>query len=244
MLKTLDGALALLTHFTARQPSWGVRELSRESGVHHAVVQRVLATFAARGFLVQDAAGRYGLGLRCYELGQVVRKTFSPAEVVQPALDALARESGETVFLSWLDGDEGLCTDMAHGQHQLRFSIEPGQRFALDAGAHAKAILAFQPEAFRRRVAQQSILPPQEQERLEERLARIRADGWAYTCEEAAASVAGLAVPLRSRDSRAVIGSLSIAGPLQRLDEHALPRLLDALRTARDTIGPVAGFLR
>ncbi len=75
MLKTLDGALALLTHFTARQPSWGVRGLARHSGVHHAVVHRVLATFAANGFLVQDAVGRYGLGLRWFELGQVIRKT-------------------------------------------------------------------------------------------------------------------------------------------------------------------------
>lgn len=242
MLKTLDGALALLTHFTARQPGWGVRELSRESGVHHAVVQRVLATFAAHGFLVQDdVTGRYSLGLRCYELGQTVRKTFSPAEVVQPALDALARESGETVFLSWLDAHEGLCTDMAHGRHPLRFSIEPGQRFALHAGAHAKAILAFQPESLRRRVAGESNLSP---DALETHLGRIRADGWAFTREESTVSVAGLAVPLRSRESRAVIGSLAIAGPLQRLDEQALPRLLDALRSARDKIGPVAGFLR
>ncbi len=55
-----------------------MRELARESGVHHAVVHRVLATFAANGFLVQDAAGRYGLGLRWFELGQVMRKTSRP----------------------------------------------------------------------------------------------------------------------------------------------------------------------
>ncbi|KAF7964195.1 IclR family transcriptional regulator [Cupriavidus sp. UYMU48A] len=241
MLKTLDGALALLTHFNAQQPSWGVRELARESGVHHAVVHRVLATFAANGFLVQDAVGRYGLGLRWFELGQSCARPFARPEVVQPALEALALKCGETVFLSWLDGDEGLCTDIAQSQHQLRFSIEVGQRFALDAGAHAKAILAFQPEALRQRVAQRA--GPSAQE-LEARLAQVRADGWAYTCEESAATVAGLAVPLYSRDTRTVVGSLAIAGPLQRLDEHALPRLLDALRAARDTIGPVTGFLR
>ncbi|MBF6988568.1 MULTISPECIES: IclR family transcriptional regulator [Cupriavidus] len=237
MLKTLDGALALLTHFTARQPSWGVRELARESGVHHAVVHRVLATFAANGFLTQDSVGRYGLGLRWFELGQVMRKAFSPAAVVQPALEALAQESGETVFLSWLDGHEGLCTDIAQSQHQLRFSIEVGQRFALDAGAHAKAILAFQPEAFRRQVIGDA---PE----LAAQLAQVRADGFAYTCEESAATVAGLALPLHHRDTQAVVGSLAIAGPLQRLTREAVPRLLEALRAARKTIGPVAGFMR
>lgn len=237
-LKTLDGALALLTHFTVRQPTWGVRELAKHSGVHYAVVHRVLATFAANGFLVQDAAtGKYSLGLRLFELGQVVRKSFSPDEIVRPVLEKLAAQSGETVFLSWLDGHEGLCVGLVQSQHQLRFSIEVGQRFSLDAGAHAKAILAFQPEAFRRQVTGDAPEP-------EARLAQIRADGWAYTCEESAATVAGLALPLRHRDTRAVVGSLAIAGPLQRLTPEAVPRLLEALRTARNTIGPVAGFMR
>ncbi|MGO4154973.1 IclR family transcriptional regulator [Cupriavidus sp. YAF13] len=221
-LKTLDGALALLTYFTVRQPTWGVRELAKHSGVHHAVVHRVLATFAANGFLLQDAAsGKYSLGLRLFELGQVVRKTFSPAEVVQPVLEKLAAQSGETVFLSWLDGHEGLCVGMVQSQHQLRFSIELGQRFALHAGAHAKAILAFQDDAFRARV-----------------LENARQRG------EAAASVAGLALPLWSRDQAEVVGSLAIAGPQQRLNEESVPRMLEALREASRRLEEVVGFGR
>ena len=221
-LKTLDGALALLTYFTVRQPTWGVRELAKHSGVHHAVVHRVLATFAANGFLLQDAAsGKYSLGLRLFELGQVVRKTFSPAEEVQPVLEKLAAQSGETVFLSWLDGHEGLCVGMVQSQHQLRFSIELGQRFALHAGAHAKAILAFQDDAFRARV-----------------LENARQRG------EAAASVAGLALPLWSRAQAEVVGSLAIAGPQQRLNEESVPRMLEALREASRRLEEVVGFGR
>ncbi|MGT2493392.1 IclR family transcriptional regulator domain-containing protein [Cupriavidus basilensis] len=51
--------------------------------------------------------------------------------MVQPVLEKLAEQSGETVFLSWLDGHEGLCVGMVQSQHQLRFSIELGQRFPL-----------------------------------------------------------------------------------------------------------------
>ncbi|WP_416051196.1 IclR family transcriptional regulator [Cupriavidus basilensis] len=244
MLKTLNGALGLLTHFSVRQPSWGVRELAKHAGIHHAVVHRVLATFAANGFLVQDAAGRYGLGLRWLELGQATRKAFSPSEVVQPALEALAAQSGETVFLSWREGFEGLCTDIAQSPHQLRFSIEVGQRFPLFAGAHAKAILAFQDEALRLQVYRAGGLQDAAVDALEAQLTRIRADGWAHTREEAAAAVAGVAVPLWSRDRRAVVGSLGIAGPLQRLDIQAVPRLLDAMRRAKGPIEEVAGFIR
>jgi IclR family acetate operon transcriptional repressor len=244
MLKTLDGALALLTRFTLREPTWGVRELAKETGTHHAVVHRVLATFAANGFLTQDSAGRYSLGMRLFELGQVAHRTFAPSDVVQPALDALAHESGETVFLSFIDGAEGVCTDMAQSRQQLRFSIELGQRFGLVAGAHAKAILAFQTDAVRAAVYREAGLLDTNTADIEARLATVRADGFSHTSEEAAATVGGLALPLWSRDRTRVIGSLAIAGPAQRLAGEAIPRLLDEMKKARDVIEPVVGLTR
>lgn len=245
-LKTLDGALTLLSCFTVQQPAWGVRALAKHSGVHPAIVHRVLATFAANGFLVQDAeSGKYSLGLRLFELGQVVRKTFSPAEVVQPILRTLAEQSGETVFLSWLDGEEGLCVGIEQSQHQLRFSIELGQRFPLYAGAHAKAILAFQGDevcahAYARGLAEDANGMP-DQDTFAARLAEIREKGYAYTHGESSTNVAGLALPLRSRGSTTVIGSICIAGLDTRLTPDAVPALLEplsnAVRLLRDVVG-------
>jgi IclR family transcriptional regulator, acetate operon repressor len=241
MLKSLSGALQLMTYFTARQPVWGVRELAKASGVHYAVVHRVLATFAESGFLVQDEVGRYALGLRWFEMGETARKAFSPSDIVQPALERLAQQIGETVFLSWLDGHDGLCVDIVQSQHELRFSIELGQRFALYAGSHGKAILAFQPEALREQVYAAA---GQDGAAVETHLARIREDGWAHTQGETAPGVAGLAVPLWSKDRATVVGSLAISGPQQRLTEDAIPRLLEALRAAQAAIAGVVGFIR
>jgi DNA-binding IclR family transcriptional regulator len=69
-------------------------------------------------------------------------------------------------------------------------------------------------------------------------------DGWSHTREEAAATVAGLAVPLWSRDRRRVVGSLAIAGPVQRIEGEAVPRLIDALKKTREAIEPVVGLTR
>jgi DNA-binding IclR family transcriptional regulator len=44
----------LLKSFTRENPVWGVRELSKESGMSHSVVYRILATFEKQGFLVKD----------------------------------------------------------------------------------------------------------------------------------------------------------------------------------------------
>lgn len=252
MLKSLSGALQLMRYFTAEQSVWGVRELAAASGVHRAVVQRVLATFAEEGFLVQDDLGRYALGLRWFELGEIVRHTLSPTDVVKPALSRLAQQTGETVFLSLLDGHEGLCLDMAHSGQPLRFSIEEGQRFALDTGSHGKAMLAFQSSTLCDEVCQKAHQQAREhahrhvpdRQVLDAHLARIRETGWAYTSEEAVPGVSGLAIPLWSKDKRTVIGSLAIAGPVQRLDEQAVPKFLDALHEARQTVERAIGLIK
>lgn len=246
MLKTLSGALNLMRYFTQSQPAWGVRELAKASGVHHAIVHRVLATFAAQGFLIQDAQGRYTLGLRWFEMGEIVRRSLSPADVVEPVLHRLAEQSGETVFLSLLDGNEGICLDIAHSEQQLRFSIEEGQRFALHTGAHGKAILAFMPVE---RVNEICALARQEgylieRSALDAQLRLVKQAGWAFTREEAATGVAGVAVPLLSRDGKTIIGSLAISGPLQRLDETTSAHLIDVLQDARRRIEPVLGLIR
>lgn len=250
MLKSLSGALQLMRYFTAEQSVWGVRELAAASGVHRAVVQRVLATFAEEGFLVQDELGRYALGLRWFELGEIVRHTLSPTDVVKPALSRLAQQTGETVFLSLLDGHEGLCLDMAHSGQPLRFSIEEGQRFALDTGSHGKAMLAFQSVALCDEVCRKAQEHPHahghkiDRAALDAHLARIREAGWAYTSEEAVPGVSGLAIPLWSKDKRTVVGSLAIAGPVQRLDEQAVPKFLDALHEARQTVERALGLIK
>ncbi|HAF2412832.1 TPA: IclR family transcriptional regulator [Salmonella enterica] len=246
MLKTLSGALRLMRYFTTTQSAWRVRELAKVSGVQHAIVHRVLATFAAEGFLVQDALGRYALGLRWFEMGEIVRRSLSPSDVVEPALHRLAEQSGETVFLSLIDGNEGICLDIAHSEQQLRFSIEEGQRFPLHAGAHGKSILAFLPAE---RIDEICEIARQEgavidRPTLDAHLARIRETGWTFTKEEAAMGVAGIAVPLWMKDGKTVAGSLAISGPMQRIDESSALHLLDALHQARRTIERVLGLIR
>ena len=242
-LKTLDSALALLSYFTVRQSTWGVRELAKHSGMHHAVVHRILATYAANGYLIQHPeTSKYSLGLRLFQLGQVMRKTFTPEEMVRPVLEKLASQCGETVFLSWLDGYEGLCIGMVQSQHQLRFSIELGERFSLFAGAHAKAILAFQPESFREEVYLQHQDSFTSRQDLELLLDEVRHNGWAYTYEEAAMGVAGLAVPLWSPNHQTVVGSVSIAGPEQRIGESDRPQLISALLQASKSLEHVTGY--
>ncbi|MDB6181782.1 IclR family transcriptional regulator [Paracoccus fistulariae] len=239
--KTLANALDLLDYFTEERPAWGVRELAKKSGVHPAIVQRALNTFASRKFLVKDPESqKYAIGVRFLEYGQIFKGRMNLSQLVRPLMRELADQSGETVFLSWLSQGEAVCIEIYEAPDSIRFSIDVGTRFPLYAGANAKAIMAFLPGEERDAVIARGLtqLAPGticDPDALQADLATVRQQGWAASVEEFRTDTFGLAVPLFA-PSGEIAGSLSIAGPLFRRDENAFPALVARMQTLRPVI--------
>ncbi|WP_116474739.1 IclR family transcriptional regulator [Zobellella maritima] len=240
-LKTLANALNLLSFFTREQPVWGVRDLAKTSGMHHAVVHRTLATFAEAGFLYQDRESqKYALGIRFYELGLQVKERLHLADLVRPAMNRLAQLTGETVFLTFNDGLEGVCVEIAESPNSLKYTVEVGTRFPMYAGANAKVILAYmgneQREIIRKRgIKQLSKNTKTDWEEIEKQLETIKKDGWSYTEEEFSEGTFGIAVPLFTGANH-ILGSLGIAGPLFRMGNDRVPYFVELLKEQQDVI--------
>ena len=68
----------------------GTNEIARRTGINASSVSRLLATLAARGLVehVQDS-GRYRLGLRLLQLGNVVLARLDLRQIARPHLQAL-----------------------------------------------------------------------------------------------------------------------------------------------------------
>ena len=54
-------------------------------------------------------------------------------------------DTGESVFLTGLDGDEALTLDAMEPDNKVKYSVSLGSRVPLYAGASYRAILAFMP---------------------------------------------------------------------------------------------------
>jgi DNA-binding IclR family transcriptional regulator len=236
-LQSLDTALELLEYFTRDRPTWGVRELARASDRHHAVVHRILVTLAKRGLLQQNVdSGRYSLGVRLFELGVAVRERMHLPDIVRPIMQQLVTQSGETLFLCWLQEKEVTCLEVVESASAVKFSTSVGTRSPLHAASFTKAILAFQPDAFVEDVVAGGLPPLTDKTvpnsvRLMEQLGHIRTQRWAYSEEESAPDTCGLAVPIAPRADE-VLGSLCIAGPLHRNPGQRLQSLLPELQLA------------
>ena len=66
-IRSVQRAMQILGKFGTIRKSWGVMDLSRETGLHKSVVTRILATMAHEGFVVQDPESRaYSAGPKAF----------------------------------------------------------------------------------------------------------------------------------------------------------------------------------
>lgn len=244
MLKTLDQSLKLLQLFTKEKPEWGARELAKEVGLNHANVYRVLSTFEANRFLVKDPdTKKYSLGIRLWELGLTMRDSFHVSRLIRPVLERMMIESGESIFLTCLDEDEGLTLDALEPDNVVKFSVSVGSRAPLFVGASYRSIMAFLPQEHIEQIIQQGLkqytkntLVDADQLRME--LANIRMNGWARSTGEYTPDVVAIACPLFHSEGQ-IMGSLTISGPTYRMTEEKIEKYYQILQRGKREIDEV-----
>lgn len=234
-LKTLENSLFLLEFFTRKTPSWGVRELAKECGMSHSVVHRILSTFEKKGFLMQDPqTQKYELGISFWEYGQMVQEKLHLDDLIHPILDQISKKGGESVFFTVLDGQEGVCMDIAESEQNIKYAISIGSRTQLYAGSSNKAIMAFLSEEQQEEIISKGLkqITPNtivDEAKLKKELLDIRKKGWCYSVGEYTESVFGIAIPLFNYRNE-IFSSLTISGPAYRAKEDKIELLLELLK--------------
>jgi DNA-binding IclR family transcriptional regulator len=147
-IKVLDKACLVLEKFTSAQPEWTASEMARELELPVPTVHRIMQSLAGHGYLLR-ARSRYRLGMSAVELGRRAIDSFDVRTAVRPVVRALAQATGETVLLVIHSETPAgaLCIDRIEASHSLRLTLDVGNVTPLHAGASAKALLAFLPDA-------------------------------------------------------------------------------------------------
>lgn len=234
-MKSLHRAVDLLLAFRPGR-ELAVEELAKILGWPASSVYRFARVLRARGFLSYVAENRsYRLGDVLCQLGRTGGPDL-PA-LAGPALERLARETGETSFLSVRSGWEARYAACVESSESIRFTAPIGRHFPLYAGASGKVILAFmeaaEMKAYLRtvklkRLGASTIV---DRARLEKALSLIRSRGYDFTQEERHQGAWGLAAPILDADGVAV-GSIAITGVRFRPPRKKLPRFISLLKTA------------
>jgi IclR family acetate operon transcriptional repressor len=203
----------------------GLGELAIKVGLGKSTVHKLLRTLVDRGYVRQDPATKhYALTLRSWQVGMVALSTVNVREVALPHLRRLSALTGEQSTLWLYDDGQVVCVQRVETRHRVRSytrvgAVEP----ALDLAA-GRCLLAHQPAAEVRRVAER--LPdPGAVGALEAQLRRIRTQGYDLNTGERWTDVRAIAAPIRDHAGEVVAG-LSVSGPDGRFDEDSVSAML------------------
>ncbi|MFD7923728.1 IclR family transcriptional regulator [Streptomyces sp. NPDC059740] len=245
VLQSVDRALTVLLSFTERRPEWGVSELAREQGWDKAVVQRLLTTLTARGFLMCDeTTRRYRLGPSVPRLARVGEHSGVLPSLVRPLLARLLRETGESVVLNVPHGSGYRCAAAVDGTGPVRYTAIVGAVIPGHAGASGHAIFAHHPEAEQRQLFGAGPLQRFNEhtitdfEALLRCYARVRQEGVSISHGEYDEAVTAVAAPVFQ--AGAVAASLTVIGPSHRVS-RAAGHLTELVREAAAEAGTAFG---
>ncbi|MCZ8186238.1 MAG: IclR family transcriptional regulator [Beijerinckiaceae bacterium] len=204
-VEAVERALALLACFREGRTHLTLKELADAAGLYASTVLRLSGSLERSGYLRREADGRFRLGPAVLPLARIYR-LGSPLEgIIRPALQDLARETGETAAFYTREGEARLCLYRVNGPRPLRSHLEEGSLLPLALGASGHVLSVWS-----------GIGHPRE--------AAIRAAGHAVSRGERDPDSAAVAAPVFGADGR-LLGALGLSGPITRFDAAAVPRL-------------------
>lgn len=246
-IAVLEDAVDVLHALLAAEDTLTLGEIARETGLGKNKTFRILATIEKHRLVQRDEDGAYRLGIRFLSFGERVRSQTDLLRAAQPAMDRLARETGESIFLGVIDGHEALCVDARESRRSIRLYARVGRRAPLYVGGVPKVLLAFLPEQEREARLDEIELEPYTEHTTVDRaelavlLAQVREQGYIVSADDLDLGAHSIAAPIWDYRGR-VVAAISIAGPSARFTDAAIRRYVDLVCEAAADISAALGY--
>ena len=247
IIQSVERALKILDLFDEYTSELKITEISQQMNMNKSTVHSLLKTLQKHHYIQQDEAnGKYKLGLKLFERGNLALLTLDIRSVARKYLIELSRRTGHTLHLVVLDGKEGVYIDKIEGTSGPVRHSKIGRRAPIHSTGVGKALAAFIPEeelnklligyVFEKRT-ENTILT--QFDYLQE-LEKIREKGYAIDAEENEPGITCLAVPIRDM-TRQVIAAFSISMPTPQMNEQS-ETIVSLMSEAGNKISKELGF--
>lgn len=230
----LAKGLKVIEAFSAEHPRLSIAQTAEIAGLDRATARRCLLTLSELGYAAYDGKF-FTVTPRVLRLGTGCLATMPLPRIVQPMLDRLSQEIGQSTSVSILDEGEIVYVARAAQSRVMSIALMPGSRLPAYCTSMGRVLLAALPseEAY-------SILEASRPVALTERtiteinalmveLEIVRRNGHAVIDQEVEVGLRSIAVPLRTTRGKTVaalnVGLAATAEPLDALVARFLPPL-------------------
>lgn len=203
---------------------------------------RLIQALVDQGWAVRDPVTlRVRLTSKVLRLGQPRNGDHSLSECALPVMRELRDQSGETVQLGILTGDECVIIEKQESRLPVRIGVNVGLRLLLHDNAPGKALIAFQEERERERLLTEIPLPATtphtitDRRQLRRECEQIRKQGYAFDRDENYEGIRCVAAPIFDRHGH-VVAVIWFSGPSKRLPEDVLSGMASLVTSAAQRI--------
>lgn len=243
-IEALAKGLQVLGAFAGSHRPLKTHELASLAGLPTGTTFRIVATLEEFGYLEKSADGGYRPGLSALRLAGAAMRGSSLLEASERPLRRLADLTGETVNLGVLTDDRVMYLARLHNADLVTANVQVGTTLPAVYTSMGKVLLAgLSDEAVRRRISANSFIDhagPNAATNLDEllqRLAVVRAAGYAVQDEELARGLRSIAVAV-ANDQGTIVAAINVAVAVDnRTVATLVGELIPPLKAAADEIG-------
>ena len=239
---TVARVMTLLRAITESPHPLGIKQIAQATGLPASTTHRLLDLLAEGNFVQKNPATRkYGVGKDVIRIAHLVATRSPITGFIQPILDDLTRQTGETALFAMYVAGQHRTVYMAKSDTPapLRFRGALTQRIAPARTAAGRAGLARLPAREQAQAIAMDVAAagsaPVSGDVLASRLARVRADHYAVSEGEELPGLVGIAVAA-TLPPGTIEGALAVAIPEVRFDRQSVPRYHRMLSAAADRL--------
>ncbi len=238
---SLEKGLLVIEAFDANRSKLTLSDVAKLTGITRAAARRYLLTLTKLNYA--DFDGRYfSLSPRILRLGYAYLSSTSLSARVQPFLERISEETGESSSAAVLDGDDIVYIARSATRRIMSIGLGVGSRLPAYCTSLGRAILAYQPpeviDVYLQRVRLEAKTPKTVTDKAELRrvLEAARAQGYALVNEELEFGLRSIAVPVIQKTGQVTI-ALNLSAQAGRISTDEMKeRFLPSLNAASEAL--------
>ena len=247
-VQSVARALQVLELLAEENMEVSLTEISKKINWPKSTLHGILTTLRDYRIVDQSAVnGKYRLGIRLFEYGQRIARTWDIRSLAMPVMQELNRAFGEMVQLAAEDSGEVLYIEKLDSTRIIRIVSEVGARLPMHCSGLGKVLLAYKSPAEVKYIMSKRGMPRMSRntitdiQRLFEELDRIRTQGYAIDNCEIMDGLRCAAAPIRDRNGD-VKYAISISGLAEVLSGEYFESVCAAVVNAAGEISHLMGY--
>ncbi|MCD6581510.1 MAG: IclR family transcriptional regulator [Desulfuromusa sp.] len=231
---SLDRGLKVIQAFDREHEKMSLSQVAMRVELNRAAVRRFLLTLKSLGYVNSDGK-LFWLSPKILKLGYSYLVSQPIVDLVQPFVDLVSAEVGESCSVSVLDGTEIVYISRRRTQRIMSFSLHVGTRLPAAVTSMGRVILANKNTRELDTILdlvelkQLTKYTMTDRQILKEELLKVREQGYSVINEELELGLRSIAVPIHNKNDK-IVAAINVGTHAERISEQELiDRILPCL---------------